>query len=152
MNDTCAVDDCDKPKYQGRKLCCTHTMRKHRYGDVNADRSRAGRTWNQSHGYQIRTVPGHPLADARGAVYVHRLTLFDTIGPGTHACRWCHNPVTWGVDLEADHVNHQRDDNRPANLVPSCHGCNTRRANQRRWHPPQGELQPDVVDVLAVAR
>lgn len=34
MNDaTCKLDGCDKPRYQRRSMCASHTMKLHRYGD-----------------------------------------------------------------------------------------------------------------------
>lgn len=29
----CDIPDCERPRYQGRRMCSTHVMRKHRYGD-----------------------------------------------------------------------------------------------------------------------
>ena len=134
-SDTCSVDGCEKPRYQRRQMCSTHVMRQHRYGEVHADRTREAAPFViQSHGYKKHLRKGHPLADGDGYVYEQREVLFATIGPGTHPCHWCSNPVTWGDGLEADHVDHDRLNNDPTNLVPSCHGCNTRRALDRRWH------------------
>lgn len=131
----CEIEDCDKPRYQRRRLCSTHTMRKHRYGDPLISKDRRGRTYANSNGYLKQGQPDHPLADSRGEVYIHRATLYDSIGPGAHPCHWCSAQVTWGADLEVDHIDHDRANNQLCNLVPSCHGCNTRRALNRRWHP-----------------
>src|SRR5689334_2898842 len=35
----------------------------------------------------------HPLADGQGRVSLYRCVLYDKIGPGTHPCHWCQNPV-----------------------------------------------------------
>lgn len=130
----CSIDGCTQSRYQARSICSTHAMRKTRYGDVNADRSRIGRHWSHSAGYVLLGNPAHPLADQQGAIYEHRMVLYARIGAGVHGCHWCQTPVEWMVDLEADHLNSIRDDNRSENLVPSCHACNTRRALDRRWH------------------
>lgn len=50
--------------------------------------------------------------------------------PGPHRCRWCESLVDWahGVDegaLVVDHLDHNRGNNDPSNLVPSCHPCNS---------------------------
>src|SRR3990167_11499676 len=38
----------------------------------------------------------HPLGRSRdGKVMLHRIVLYDQIGPGTHACHWCGRLVTW---------------------------------------------------------
>lgn len=132
----CDVDGCLSKRYQGRRYCMTHAMRKHRNGSVHTDRSRVGRTWGHSNGYRIEGARGHEVADRRGGAYIHRVVLRHKIGGGTHECHWCGDCVTWGVDLEVDHLNDQRDDNRPDNLVPSCHGCNVRRGMARRYGHP----------------
>lgn len=142
----CDVDGCDQRRYQGRAVCSTHAMRRHRYSD-DEGRDRTGNPWFNSHGYIKVGRPGHPLADKQGSLYEHRLVLFEHIGPGVHQCHWCGIDVEWMVDLEADHVNFDRVDNRSANLVPSCHGCNTRRAIDRRWDRP-GRKALTCTDVL----
>lgn len=139
----CAIDGCTRQRYGQRRVCNTHAMRKHRYGDVHADRTRTGRTWDHSAGYKLVGMPGHQLADSKGTVYEHRLVLFNRIGAGPHGCHWCGTQVDWSDGLEADHLNNRRDDNRSANLVPSCHGCNTRRALTRRWHSRKGGVRVD---------
>jgi hypothetical protein len=95
-----------------------HHTRWYRHGDPTfrlADRGSV-----TSHGYHVIRRQ-----------YVHRTVLLGKIGPGSHPCHWCGTAVTWGVDLEADHVDYDRLNNDPVNLVPSCHGCNTRRAQDR---------------------
>lgn len=126
---TCAVEGCAKPRYQQSKMCVTHKMRLHRYGDVHADRARkAAEVVFHSAGYRKSVRRGHPLADGDGYVYEHRFVLYAEIGPGPHRCHWCGCEVEWRSTLEVDHLNGDRADNRLMNLVPSCHTCNTRRA------------------------
>jgi len=90
-----------------------------------------------------RTARGHPLAPPSGIVAVSRLVLYDKIGPGAHSCHWCGQSVSWQVgggaatagNLLADHLNWDRQDNSPENLVPSCNPCNahrTRNGDRRR--------------------
>lgn len=60
------------------------------------------------------------------------MTLYDKIGPGGHLCRWCATPVNWTASggeelLITDHLDFDRANNDPANLVPSCNPCNVRR-------------------------
>ena len=82
-----------------------------------------------SDGYVVRTgVVSHPLAVA-GWAYEHRMVLFDKIGDGSHQCYWCSREVIWGSSdrqaaLCVDHLNSDRQDNSPENLVPSCFKCN----------------------------
>lgn len=80
---------------------------------------------------------GHPLTSptSKGSrVRRARLNLYETIGPGSHPCHWCGAPLRWqvtqrGADvLCADHLDDDTLNDDPANLVPSCRGCNGNRA------------------------
>lgn len=96
-------------------------------------------------GYVVESRPLHPLASPKtGMVAQHRAVLYDKIGPGTHDCHWCSEPVTWELPLghplrlEVDHLDGVRANNDATNLVPSCRICNTRRkhaGNPLDWQP-----------------
>ena len=84
-------------------------------------------------------MPGHPLGDHQGHVYVHRLVLFEKVGPGSHLCRWCRRSVEWRARtfgkpmdsvLVVDHLDGDRLNNDPSNLAVSCQSCNARRHEQ----------------------
>lgn len=77
----------------------------------------------------------------------HRLILFDKIGPGEHACHHCGKLVSWDVSIHrdrahsddhtralvSDHLDFDKLNNDPDNLVPSCNLCNsTRGATQKQ--------------------
>lgn len=100
-------------------------------------------------GYASTTRKGHPVANRSGGVWVHRMVLYDSIGPGPHPCHWCDAPVDWGEGLTADHLNWDRRDNRPCNLVPSCMSCNSTRfrtRDDRGINNPNGaKLSPEKV-------
>ncbi len=95
-----------------------------------------------------RTVPNHPLAPPSGMVVVARLVLYDKIGPGPHTCHWCGNEVRWmpgsGLApgaLVVDHLDFDRANDSPENLVPSCNSCNAHRTrNGDRRSIKDGEL------------
>lgn len=80
--------------------------------------------------YETVLAPGHPLAsDAIGKLWAHRVALYDKIGPGSHACFHCQEPVEWtfGIrkgGLVVDHLDGDKRNNSPENLVPSCNRCN----------------------------
>ena len=89
-------------------------------------------------GYVQLGKPDHPLADSRGIVCVHRMVLFDAIGPGKHACQWCGKAVWWilgdgprGVGAEGalivDHLDFDTSNNAIENLAASCNPCNASR-------------------------
>lgn len=89
----------------------------------------------------IRVTVDHPLAKVNASVsrdgltvamWEHRVVLWDSIGPGSHPCHWCSRLVHWlpteeQIPLCVDHVDGVVTNNDPANLVPSCKGCNVHR-------------------------
>lgn len=80
----------------------------------------------------------HPLAVGNSEVLEHRAVLYSEIGPGSHNCHWCGIQVSWGCGLVVDHLNGDRVDNTPENLVPSCDSCNLVRGmvgNPTDWRP-----------------
>jgi hypothetical protein len=81
----------------------------------------------KAHGYVVIKRPDHPLASPKGWVYEHRAVLYDMLGPGSHPCFWCGKVLEWGQRLHADHLDHDRSNNAPINLVPSCLACNSAR-------------------------
>ena len=137
MADVCTIDDCTKPaRHNGMPtpICPMHYHRKYRHGDVNKTAFGVRQFVRR---YRSVYLPRHPLASRSGKVYAHRLALFESIGPGEHACHWCGNPVHWHpapdqAPLHCDHLNSIGDDNRPENLVPSCKPCNTARGSKKR--------------------
>lgn len=84
------------------------------------------------YGYVILTgQQGHPLAAKNGAISEHRKVLYDKIGPGVHACHWCGKQIEWlspvrAMQICVDHLDEDKQNNAPENLVPSCFLCNWR--------------------------
>lgn len=129
----CSAAGCaERPYVDG--LCSKHFQRQKANGDPLAIRRREKGTGSiNAQGYMIITVPGHPLANARGTLE-HRVVLYDAIGPLWHPCHWCGAMVTWDITTPADphalvvdHVDFDKLNNDRANLVPSCWGCNIAR-------------------------
>lgn len=92
--------------------------------------------------YSSILLPDHPLATRSGVVQRHRYVLFQKIGNGPHDCYWCGVELNWVVGksgggegaLVVDHLDGQRRNNSPENLVPACQKCNVGRSN------------PDLID------
>ena len=129
-DNNCEVEGCEKPR-RGR-YCSMHYTRLNRHGDVHAVHS-PGRKPN-ANGYLLVQATAHPVAHRDGSAFEHRVVLYDAIGAGEHPCHWCSTPVTWFVDLQTDHVDHNPQNNNLNNLVASCGPCNVRRNS--RWKEP----------------
>lgn len=77
----------------------------------------------------LRYQYDHPLASDTGELLEHRKILYEKIGPGEHECWWCGKLLVWGGSggIHADHLDDDRANNAPENLVPSCKPCNGKR-------------------------
>ena len=83
-------------------------------------------------GYRFFYGIDHPLASPAGKLAEHRRVLYDKIGPGPHECHWgCGRLLEWGGrdGICADHLDADRSNNDPENLVPSCVVCNVHRGD-----------------------
>ena len=108
---------------------------------THLDGSEVRGTSTYRNGYRYLTGQhDHPLATSGGVVGEHRAALYTRIGPGPHPCHWrdlygCgRTELEWGGrggnSISADHLDHERLNNHPENMVPSCSSCNTKRARQ----------------------
>lgn len=133
-NATCSVMGCMNPtRTSSAQLCGKHYHRWYRHGTTDKTVISDGEHPTAQPGKKYRTTqqPDHPLAPPCGRMMVHRIVLFDLIGYGPHHCHWCGCVVNWNdqtSNLEADHLDFDKWNNHPENLVPACHGCNSGRA------------------------
>jgi hypothetical protein len=104
---TCSVDGCDRP-HAARSWCAIHYYRVQRTGEPGGPEIRtpdrtSGRYVQQSSGYVMIKVPGHPRA-SRGWVREHVVVMEAALG----------RPLYSGEEVH--HRNGVKDDNRPENL------------------------------------
>lgn len=125
----CTVEGCTKPRRSGRcPYCEMHYYRLRRGGTLERRRKPKSHIVH-SNDYILRYAPGHPLA-VGNYVYEHRAVLYAARGDGPFTCYWCGKEITW-ANMDVDHLNGNRHDNRPENLVPSCPTCNRARSKAK---------------------
>ncbi|MFC5353542.1 HNH endonuclease [Azospirillum himalayense] len=121
------MDGCDRERRSHNSPYCeVHYQRWWRKGSAY-DRV-AKPELEHSHGYIVEYHPGHPLATAGSSKYVyqHRRVYHDHHGDGPFCCHHCGITVTWD-DMHVDHLDDDRANNDPGNLVASCPTCNQAR-------------------------
>lgn len=130
---TCSVDGCET-RVKARGVCSAHYQRMRKAGPLPPLPPAKGHV--NANGYRVFVGSSHPVAGASGVVYEHRAVLHDKIGPGSHPCHWCGLAVSWDREihtdpdyLTTDHLDKNRLNNDPTNLVPCCVPCNTRRGS-----------------------
>lgn len=132
-------EHCHNEAANHRRYCQGCRWRKSFYGDPSHPAIEgAGRfirkpqsLWTKTSGYvQAPIYPDHPLYAGSPNIMQHRLVLFDKIGYGPHQCHWCQEHINWGNGLEVDHLDWDRQNNDPDNLVAACSPCNKRR---KKW-------------------
>ena len=121
----CRESECTAPvRYSGLGVCNSHYAKHYR-----KTRKPSHKPWQ---GYRIVKAHGHPLAGKDGRVYEHRLVLWEKVGESDQQCAHCASSVSWFAKehkrkLVVDHLDGNVSNNDPANLAPSCHGCNSHR-------------------------
>ena len=121
----CSNPDCNsKANRVGAGLCEACYCRKRHNGSYkrNAYKYR----YKTGAGYIRLLVPNHPLADSAGNVFEHRKVAFEKYGNGIQRCFWCGCLMMWSETV-IDHLNENKADNRPENLMVSCNCCNRAR-------------------------
>lgn len=127
---SCTTPGCDKKAapYRGKdglcEACYCYAWRTGRARDPKKKPYilRTVRRSTQSN-YRVLRVPGHPLANGAGDVYHHRLIAYSTRAGVCGPCYWCAVPLQWKGAV-VDHLNEDKADNTPSNLVISCNRCN----------------------------
>lgn len=128
----CSVDGCDmEANRKGAGLCEKHYMRQRRNGTTKTQYERAEEFSIHSHGYVLAKAKGHVLSRGGARAYAHRLAFYEANGEGPFSCHWCGVRVTW-ADMHVDHLDDDKKNNDPRNLVSSCPVCNQQRGHHKQ--------------------
>lgn len=122
----CCIEGCQGRATRKGKHCEKHYNRIRRTG-VAAPRQTNGR-YLTSVGYVKVLNRAHPLADAAGTIYEHRQVAFAQHEGQCPDCFWCARALHWH-EAVVDHLDEQKDNNEPSNLVVSCNPCNRARGS-----------------------
>lgn len=118
----CSVDGCCNQATRVKHgLCEMHFYRLRRTGGLSLRKLQY--RVQSKRGYIRIREPDHPLADANNTVYEHRFVYHQHHGEGPFLCHWCGKIVTW-FDMDVDHLDDDKSNNSPENLVASCPKCN----------------------------
>jgi 5-methylcytosine-specific restriction endonuclease McrA len=97
---------------------------------IRGRRARTGVPFRDSDGYMRVYRRGHPLARKSGEIAEHRAVLFAELGDGPHPCAVCGRVLDW-EQIEVDHIDGDRANNRLENLQAACKRCNLSLGRQR---------------------
>lgn len=121
----CTVPGCNNYAKRSKDTYCEkHYGRLRRNGNLKGPEPRLELVKHQS-GYMLKHAPDHPLAQKYGFVPEHRLVMYEKLGDQDHFnCHWCDAVLNGWDDVVIDHLNEDKADNNPDNLVISCNTCN----------------------------
>lgn len=124
----CEWPDCTNLNIGGyRAYCGRHHAANKKAGlptKYHADKpAKVGRYHNKVTGYWTVWIKDHPLAGKGGYVYEHRAVAFAKYGDGIQTCHWCSAAISWS-ETDVDHLDWNRSNNVPDNVVTACNRCN----------------------------
>lgn len=133
----CSVHDCTSSTDGFHRFCPKHWSRMRRTGTtelVQKDKVHGGvalRAYSQfiKGGYAYEYgFHWHPTANPKGIVIQHRRVYYESVDGELYPCYWCGKDLGSWSNTNVDHIDEDKLNNDPANLVASCKACNTQRS------------------------
>lgn len=121
----CALGCGRQARRDQRTICEACYYYHRRTGKPGPAPAPAGRRKNGA-GYVVVIRPGHPLANKNREAFEHRVVAYDSHHGICPNCFWCDVRLTWRAAV-VDHLNEDKADNDPSNLVVACNSCNLTR-------------------------
>lgn len=122
----CCVHKCkNEVRSRNNPYCEKHYGRVRRGVSLNDDEPPMHR-YISSAGYVILKKSNHPLAMKGGNVFEHRLVAYETHQGVCPGCFWCGLGLDWERAV-IDHLDENKENNTPSNLVVACSPCNRAR-------------------------
>lgn len=122
----CAVHKCGNVVVsRNNPHCDKHFGRLRRGADMYNDRV-IGQRYTTAAGYVVNTNSSHPLSGRDKRVYEHRQKAYDAHGGQCPSCFWCGKSLSWDTSV-VDHLDENKSNNNPDNLVVACNVCNRAR-------------------------
>lgn len=137
----CAVDGCHRnARSKSAAHCEAHYYRIRRNGTLALTANMQPpcgppirpEPYSDAAGYLTIYAPWHTLTQGKEnkGLREHRAVMFREHGYGPYVCHWCAAALTWD-EMDIDHLDDNRQNNDPGNIVAACHGCNVRRASHK---------------------
>lgn len=145
-NNICIIKGCRKTAVRTRNtLCEAHYYQNRRTGSFN----KKIYPKTADHGSYVRIlgshVQNHPMRSKKSnMLYEHRMVAYDSRNGICDDCFWCGKELTW-ESCVIDHLNEDKHDNRPDNLLVSCPRCNRGRGAMLNLI---SYLKPEVMDIF----
>lgn len=108
---------------------------------VKSSQSRGRKEFWEHDGYVLETTNSEHILAIGGLVLQHRRVLYEFLEceslDCSHSCHWCGVELTWGTKFGicVDHLDRDKKNNNPENLVVSCLLCNWNRDNPIKEGP-----------------
>lgn len=140
---SCSADGCTNGATRVKAGLCEKHYCRVRRGAPLTDPKRSYKYVTKA-GYIILLRSEHPLAMSEGRVAEHRIVAYEKHEGKCPSCFWCALSLSW-EDAVVDHLDEDKQNNKPTNLVVSCNRCNRARG---ALLPFIAGMRPDALTIF----